>query len=90
MPSPAKTPLPTNACCHDCDYPLHGLDRHACPECGRPFDPDKPRSYRLVIDAADAELDMTLDMKVLTWLGLCLSPLVFVFVLTLVLGVVRG
>src|SRR3712207_6507879 len=30
--------------CLDCGYPLAGLDRHRCPECGRAFSPDDPAS----------------------------------------------
>jgi hypothetical protein len=31
--------------CLDCGYVLIGLPRGRCPECGRPFDPDDPRTY---------------------------------------------
>lgn len=31
--------------CIDCAYDLRGLSRHACPECGRWFEPDDPTSY---------------------------------------------
>ena len=31
--------------CLDCDYPLIGLHRQRCPECGRPFDLDDPVTY---------------------------------------------
>ncbi|MEM1109554.1 MAG: hypothetical protein AAGH99_12785 [Planctomycetota bacterium] len=85
MSAPAITnELPLNACCHDCDYPLHGLERHVCPECGRGFDPENARSYKLIIDAAEAEIQPTLDMKMLTWLGFGLSPVVLIFVLYLI------
>ena len=30
--------------CLDCRYPLAGLDRNRCPECGRAFSPDDPAS----------------------------------------------
>ncbi len=32
--------------CRDCSYPLDHLDQQRCPECGRPFDPESPRTYR--------------------------------------------
>jgi|GEM_PF-2710941 len=35
----AKRPPPW--LCQDCGYPLLGLDRPLCPECGRPFDPGR-------------------------------------------------
>ena len=31
--------------CLRCHYPLTMLAAHACPECGRPFDPDDPRTF---------------------------------------------
>src|SRR4051812_38696663 len=31
--------------CFDCNYPLRGLESRHCPECGRAFDPDKPRTF---------------------------------------------
>lgn len=30
--------------CRSCRYPLIGLDQHRCPECGRTFDPDDPKT----------------------------------------------
>lgn len=32
--------------CRDCGYILDGLPVNRCSECGRPFDPGDPRSYR--------------------------------------------
>ncbi len=32
--------------CRKCGYVLDGLDEHRCPECGRPFDPGRRRTYR--------------------------------------------
>ena len=32
--------------CRQCWYILDGLDESRCPECGRPFDPMDPRTYR--------------------------------------------
>lgn len=43
---PAK--LPESACCRDCDYLLRGLPSNVCPECGRDFDLDDPRSYAVM------------------------------------------
>ena len=31
--------------CQNCFYALVGLPESRCPECGRPFDPDNPRTY---------------------------------------------
>lgn len=31
--------------CQKCRYPLEGLGTGSCPECGRPFDPNDPRTY---------------------------------------------
>lgn len=32
--------------CLGCGYVLDGLPEHRCPECGRPFDPDNPRTFK--------------------------------------------
>jgi predicted amidophosphoribosyltransferase len=32
--------------CSNCGYVLDGLPENRCPECGRPFDPDDPRTFR--------------------------------------------
>lgn len=32
--------------CIKCSYIVDYLDEHRCPECGRPFDPDDPKTYR--------------------------------------------
>lgn len=37
--------LPRTAVCLDCEYPLRGLGRCVCPECGRAFDPADTRTY---------------------------------------------
>lgn len=34
--------------CRKCGYPLHSLAESRCPECGRPFDPGRPWTYRRV------------------------------------------
>ena len=34
--------------CIDCLYALTGLTKYRCPECGRSFDPSRPRTYRHV------------------------------------------
>lgn len=31
--------------CAQCGYALHGLSTSVCPECGRGFDPDDPKTY---------------------------------------------
>ena len=33
--------------CRGCDYDLRGLPEPRCPECGRPFDPASPKTFRL-------------------------------------------
>ncbi len=48
---PALTNSPPQ--CLDCDYWLVGLTEHRCPECGRPFNPADPTSYRTGIDNDD-------------------------------------
>jgi hypothetical protein len=32
--------------CRQCGYQLTGLSANRCPECGRPFDPANPRTFR--------------------------------------------
>ena len=32
--------------CNRCDYPLNDLDSSSCPECGRPFSPEEPLTFR--------------------------------------------
>jgi len=31
--------------CLSCEYPLKGLVEHRCPECGREFDPNDPKTF---------------------------------------------
>lgn len=38
-------PLPSKVCLK-CGYPLDHLIRRQCPECGRPFDPNRANTYR--------------------------------------------
>ncbi|MFO0839646.1 MAG: hypothetical protein U1D55_14110 [Phycisphaerae bacterium] len=38
--------IPTDARCRSCGYALVGLTVARCPECGLPFDPDDPTTYR--------------------------------------------
>jgi len=42
----AQDDKPSGARCLDCDYPLRGLPENRCPECGRGFDPDDPKTMR--------------------------------------------
>lgn len=44
VPLARRTPV---ALCLDCDYPLNGLLSHACPECGREFNPADPSTMNL-------------------------------------------
>jgi hypothetical protein len=32
--------------CVQCSYALDGLPERRCPECGQPFDPDEPTTFR--------------------------------------------
>ena len=38
--------VPDSAQCRECGYLLRGLPEPRCPECGRPFDPHDPTTYR--------------------------------------------
>jgi hypothetical protein len=42
-------PIPTDAAqdiyCRGCRYPLRGLDKPRCPECGQSFDPNDPTTF---------------------------------------------
>lgn len=38
--------VPEMRFCLKCDYNLAGVPEPRCPECGRPFDPDKPATFR--------------------------------------------
>lgn len=44
--TPVATPAPFRGHCRACGYALHTLPKGNCPECGRPFDPADPRSFR--------------------------------------------
>lgn len=44
-PPQAAPDFPEDAKCRQCGYRLCGLPRNVCPECGLPFDPDKPITY---------------------------------------------
>ena len=39
--------MPNAAVCAGCGYSLRGLPKPVCPECGRAFDPDDPRTLRI-------------------------------------------
>lgn len=39
------TSLPDTATCLTCGYALRGLPENLCPECGRAFEPDDPRTF---------------------------------------------
>lgn len=52
MDEPQRRPQPAvpddfRAFCLNCFYDLRGLPTGRCPECGRAFDPDDPRTYSL-------------------------------------------
>jgi hypothetical protein len=44
---PADPANETAMYCRKCGYELRGLTAARCPECGRPFDRNNPRTYRL-------------------------------------------
>ena len=46
MSSPVTKPSVRSKYCSDCEYNLDGLPEHRCPECGQPFDPDDPRTFK--------------------------------------------
>jgi len=60
--------------CKKCAYPLVGLDRQRCPECGRPFDPDDPRTYRAKLRMSRAKL-----VGIIAAIGVVLVPHVMCF-----------
>ena len=46
MTEPTEGGLKPTMYCQKCWYVLDGLTEPRCPECGRPFDPARRRSYR--------------------------------------------
>ncbi len=40
--------IPDHAACRKCGYSLRALSEPRCPECGRAFDPSKPRTFYVV------------------------------------------
>lgn len=38
--------------CWECGYSLRGLESRRCPKCGRPFDPDDPRTMNMDADVS--------------------------------------
>src|SRR5262245_28900547 len=50
MPADVTNPFDTraiDAVCLGCGYPLRGLERNRCPECGRSFNPEDPLTMNL-------------------------------------------
>ena len=45
--STSKTVTEPTMYCRACSYVLDGLTEHRCPECGRAFDPELRRTYRM-------------------------------------------
>jgi hypothetical protein len=39
--------IPDEARCRGCNYSLRGLSHFRCPECGREFDPERPRTMKV-------------------------------------------
>ena len=46
-PDGTHAPPPIQPRCRTCDYVLSGLAENRCPECGRPFDPNDPRTMNI-------------------------------------------
>ena len=65
--------------CLDCHYSLKNLTEHRCPECGRPFDPNNPRSF-LHVDSEKPGTAVLMAIGV----GLIVVPVVFIALLFLV------
>lgn len=59
--------------CLGCSYRLDGLPENRCPECGRPFDPDDPTTYR----EARPALRLRMTPTLLGWLGVALYVVSF-------------
>ncbi len=51
--------------CLECSYVLDGLSEERCPECGRPFDPDDPDTFR----QPKPKLALHLTPLLLGWMG---------------------
>lgn len=50
--------------CKHCGYSLRGIESNACPECGKPFDRDNPRTYiRFAIKELPGDIWLTLGMQ---------------------------
>ena len=88
--------------CLGCDYPLRGLDRTRCPECGREFDPGNPKTmnmnppvravWRWLMKPPGRVWQLLLAVPVGLWLyagvwpGFYLGSFVLAFLLSLALG----
>jgi hypothetical protein len=70
--------------CLSCKYDLSHLTEHRCPECGREFDPNDPKSFETLKSARRRAW-----MRFLFWiLGLwAFSTLVYILVMEFVSGV---
>lgn len=55
--------------CLGCAYILEGLPEHRCPECGRGFDPDNPRTYFIRFRSGRRYLFYSIVAAVATFLG---------------------
>ncbi len=64
--------------CRSWRYPLHDLDSNACPECGRSFDPDNPKTYM-----TEAMTAREVDREAAR---MCVMPIVFFLVGIVVMG----
>ena len=61
--------------CLSCHYDLRNLPEHRCPECGRAFDPNDPRTYDTEASARNRS-----DRRALVW---AVSAFALTFILAL-------
>lgn len=73
--------------CQRCSYDLRGLTEQRCPECGRPFDPLNPASFR---DAPRASLRVRLLAAALCYGGAAVVLGLHYLLLTSLLAVMLG
>lgn len=76
--------------CRRCGYVLNGLSRHQCPECGRCFDPRRPKSYRIAREYRVRRIPAWLNLLLSAWqkCSVAIGILVVVAGIGLVINVV--
>jgi hypothetical protein len=66
--------------CKQCGYNLHGIESDACPECGKPFDLDKPSTYlRFAIKELPGDIWLTLGMQATVFILVSIGLLLRLF-----------